>query len=142
MNMRVAAIDLGTARAGIAVSDELGALAHPRGVLNARSREALLRSIRELALTESIEAFLVGIPLDREGREGAEARRARAFAAQVTEVTGCKVVLWDERLTTVEATKRLRDGGHNARARRLKVDAAAACLMLQAWLDGRRGTAE
>lgn len=137
--MRVAALDLGKVRVGLAVSDELGALAHPRAPLDARNRKSLLAAIAEFAKSEEISRFVVGLPLDADGREGPSARRALSFAEQVAENTGLPVEMWDERFTTVEATRRLREGGRSAKKSRQRVDGAAACVMLQAWLDGRRG---
>src|SRR5260370_7759389 len=78
--MRVAAIDLGKARVGLAVSDELGVLAHPRDALDGKNRNRLLEALAELAKADDIERFLVGWPLDRSGGEGREAIRARSFA--------------------------------------------------------------
>ena len=137
--MRVAALDVGKVRIGLAVSDELGMLAHPRPAIDGRDRRRALREIVELAREEPVDRFVIGLPLDAEGREGPAARAARAFAETVAEATGCPVDLWDERFTTVEATRRLREGGHSAKKSRKKVDGAAACVMLQAWLDGRQG---
>jgi putative Holliday junction resolvase len=137
--MRVAALDVGKVRIGLAVSDELGMLAHPRPALDGRDRRRVLRELATFAREESVDRFVVGLPLDAQGREGPAARSARAFADQVAEATGCPVDLWDERFTTVEATRRLREGGHSAKKSRQRVDGAAACVMLQAWLEGRQG---
>ncbi len=135
---RVAAIDLGKVRVGIAVSDELGVLAHPRPHLDGTKRKALLASLAALARDEGITRFLVGLPLDMIGREGPPARRARDFAAAVAEAAGVEVELVDERLTTVEASRALRDGGVRGRERRERVDSAAAAVLLQSWLDAQR----
>jgi putative holliday junction resolvase len=137
--MRVAALDLGKVRIGLAVNDELGLMAHPRAALDARDRRALYAVLAEFAREETIELFLIGIPLDRDGAVGPAARKAETFAEQVKLATGCQVEFFDERLTTTEAHRRLREGGHNARSSRSKVDSAAACLMLQAWLDRHQG---
>src|SRR5579859_861334 len=138
--MRVAAIDLGKARVGLAVSDELGVLAHPRDALDGTRRTRLVEALAELARTEKIGRFLVGWPLNRAGEEGREALRARRFAQALADATHLDVELIDERFSTVEATRRLAEGGRAARERRPVVDSAAAALLLQAWLD--RGRAE
>jgi putative Holliday junction resolvase len=135
--MRVAAVDLGKVRVGLAVSDELGALAHPRPPLAGQNRKRLLAELSRLARDEKVERFLVGLPLDRMGAEGREADRARRFAQALADQTGRQVELVDERLSTVEATRRLREGGVNAKKGRQLVDGVAAAVLLQAWLDQR-----
>jgi putative Holliday junction resolvase len=77
---RVLAIDLGKARVGVAVTDELGLMAHTRPFLDGKSRKALLRALAELGREDHIQRFLVGLPLEMSGREGPAARRALAFA--------------------------------------------------------------
>ena len=115
-------------------------MAHPRPAIDGRDRRAALAALAALAAQEQLGLFVVGIPLDRDGADGPAARKARAFALAVQEATGCQVEMFDERLTTVEASRRLRDAGHGARAARARIDSAAACVMLQAWLDGRPGS--
>jgi putative Holliday junction resolvase len=133
--MRVAAVDLGKVRVGVAVSDELGALAHPRSALAGGNQKKLLADLALLAKTEGIRRFLVGHPLNQTGGEGREAARARKFAQALADATGLEVELVDERLSTVEATRRLAEGGISARDRRPLVDSASAAVLLQAWLD-------
>src|SRR4051812_13513724 len=135
--MRVAAIDLGKVRVGLAVSDELLAMAHPRPALSGANRRELLRQLVELARGEQIGRFLVGLPLNRSGGEGREADHARRFAQALADATGIDVELVDERLSTVEATRRLREAGVSARQGRSRIDGAAATVLLQAWLDHR-----
>jgi putative Holliday junction resolvase len=136
--MRVAALDLGTVRVGVSISDDLGIMAHPRPALDARNRKSLLEAVAAFAREEDIERFIVGLPLDDRGEQGPAAHKALAFAEQVHQTTRIPVDLWDERFTTVEAHRKLREGGRNARAARARVDSAAACIMLQAWLDRHR----
>jgi putative Holliday junction resolvase len=140
--MRVAAVDLGKVRVGLAVSDDLGVLAHPRTALAGINRKKLLGELSELARDEKIGRFLVGWPLDRKGNEGREAERARKFAQALADATGREVELVDERFSTVEASRRLAEGGVSAKRRRPIVDSASAAVLLQAWLDlGRRESA-
>lgn len=134
---RVAAVDLGKARVGVAVSDELGLLAHPRAALDGASLKALLKGLAELAQAEGIKRFLVGLPLDMRGTEGVSAKRAVRFCQKLADTTGCEVELVDERLTTVEATRRLREQGKKGCAVQDSVDSASAAIVLQQWLDGR-----
>jgi putative Holliday junction resolvase len=137
--MRVAAVDLGKVRVGLAVSDELGAMAHPRPPLPGQSPKKVFAELVRLAREENVERFLVGLPLDRQGAEGRAAERARRFAQALANQTGRNVELVDERLSTVEATRRLREGGVSAKKGRALVDGVAAAVLLQAWLDQRSG---
>jgi len=133
--MRVAAIDLGKVRVGVAVSDDLGLLAHPRAPLSGKSPKALLGELGKMARAEGIERFLVGLPLDKMGLEGREAQRARRFAQRLSDATGRLVELVDERLSTVEAARRLREHGVSAKRGRGRIDGEAAAVILQTWLD-------
>lgn len=136
--MRVAALDFGKVRIGLAICDELGLMSHPRPALDGRDRKRAIGELRRLVETEDLERFVVGIPLDSYGLPGPAARKAQAFAAELAQATGLPVDTIDERLTTVEATRRLREGGMDARKSRAHVDSASACILLQTWLDARR----
>lgn len=135
--MRVLAIDLGSVRVGVAVSDELGLMAHPRPHLPGGNLKRLLTAIRELATREGVEQFVVGLPRLLNGTEGREARDARRFGAALAQQTGLPVALVDEWLSTREAHARLKEGGHTQKDARSRVDSAAAAVLLQSWLDGR-----
>jgi putative holliday junction resolvase len=137
---RVAALDLGAARVGVAIADDLGFMAHPRGVLAARPRPVLLEKLKELAVAEQLERFVVGFPLDMRGTEGEAARRARDLAQAIADATGCDVELFDERLTTVQAQRALTASGLKREKARARIDEASAVAILQAWLDGRGGS--
>lgn len=132
---KVAALDLGKVRVGLAISDELGQLAHPRPPLDGKKRKALLQRLAELARDEPLERFLVGMPLGLGGEHGSAARRAVSFAQQVADATGLEVEMVDERLSTVEAQGRLAEMGVKGRATRDRIDGAAAAILLQSWLD-------
>jgi putative Holliday junction resolvase len=129
-------------RVGVAIDDELGVLAHPRGTLDGRDRRALLTALKQLADDERVTRFVVGLPLDMTGGEGAAAREARATAQQIADATGRAVELWDERLTTVQAQRSLRASEVHGKKARARIDEAAACAILQAWLDARAGAAK
>ena len=136
--MRAAAIDLGKVRVGLAVSDELGLLAHPRPFLAASSPGRLIDQLISWALDEGVDVFLVGLPRTLKGTEGPPARRARRFAEELERRSGLSVELVDERLTTREAGARLREQGLSARQARSRIDSASAAVLLQAWLDARQ----
>ena len=133
----MAALEFGKARIGVAGSDELGMMAHARPPIDGKNRKAYRNAIAALARAEQIDRFLVGLPVTMYGLEGDAAKRARAVAQDVADATGRDVELVDERLTTVQAKRELRASGVSSRDERGKIDGVAACILLQAWLDGR-----
>lgn len=132
---RVCALDLGGARVGVAVSDELGLYAHPRGVFDAKPRPKLLERLATLARDEEIARIVIGLPLDMRGVEGDAARKARALAQEIADATGCEVEMWDERLSTVQARRALAASEVHGKKARARIDEAAAVEILQSWLD-------
>ena len=138
---RTCALDLGKARVGLAIDDELGSMAHPRGTLDPRDRPAFLRALKTFADDEKVTRFIVGLPLDMRGGEGDAARGARGMAQLIADATGREIELWDERLTTVQARRALASSEVHGKKAKAKIDEAAACAILQAWLDRRRGGA-
>jgi putative pre-16S rRNA nuclease len=136
---KVLGIDAGERRIGIALSDELHLLATPLTILDRGNGLApVLDSLRELLQRESISRIIVGLPLHADGSEGPQARRARDFARVAERVLGQPVTLWDERLSTQEARSIIRSRGGR---RRRYVDAVAAAVILQDYLDVQRRTA-
>lgn len=135
---RTCGLDLGAARVGVAVDDELGLLAHPRPTLDGRDRGALVRALRDLAASEGIARFIIGFPLDMKGGEGEAARRARDLAQLIADQTGIAVELWDERLTTAQAQRALDASEVRGKKAKAAIDAAAAVVILQSWLDAHR----
>jgi putative Holliday junction resolvase len=141
--VRVVGVDLGERRIGVAVSDGTGTLASPRCTIE-RSGDAAADRAALAAVVEEVEArrVVVGLPLSLNGRRGPAARAAQADAdelAQLLAPRGVTVETFDERLTTVSASRSLRDAGLGGRAQRAKIDQSAAAVLLQAWLDGHRG---
>jgi putative Holliday junction resolvase len=133
--MRSAAIDLGKVRVGLAVSDELGLMAHARPFLDGRNPGRLVDALHQLATSEGIEVFVVGLPLAQDGNEGPAALRARTFAGKLQLVTRRRVILMDERYTTKQASQQLRMAGHDSKRQRTVIDSASAVVLLQAYLD-------
>jgi putative Holliday junction resolvase len=121
----------------VAVDDELGLMAHPRGTLDARDPQ-LDSALRRLADEEDVGHFVVGLPLDLRGGEGQAARDARALAQRVADATGRPVELWDERLSTVQAARGLAAAKVRGKKARAHIDEAAACAILQSWMDAHR----
>jgi len=130
-------IDLGRARIGLAIADEVLRTAHPHATVHRRGDAVDLAAIAEVARQYEVTLAVLGLPLNMDGTEGDSARFARAFAAKVGAALGVPVELHDERLSTFEAEGRLRERGVKARDQRGLIDAEAAAVILQAWLDGR-----
>ena len=130
---RVMAVDLGSVRTGVAVSDELGMLAQPWKTLPGgdKALDAVVSAVGELKPSR----VLIGLPRNMDGTYGPAAEHSRAFADQLRARIECMVDLWDERLTTVAAQRALRDSGRKARDQRGVVDQVAAQILLQSWLD-------
>lgn len=134
--MRYLGIDLGRARIGLALADDVLRTARPHSMVPRRSDAADLAAIGEVARAYEVERAVVGLPLNMDGSEGASARFARGFAGKLGAALGVPVELHDERLSTFEAEGRLRDQGVRARDQRALIDAEAAAVILQGWLDG------
>lgn len=139
--MRVLAVDPGSRRIGLALSDEAGAVALPLQTVERRSEEAAVRRIAEVAREQGAGEIVVGLPLELDGTEGPAARRARRFAEAVRREAEVPVVMWDERLTTLMAERALRDTGVCGSKRRRVVDQAAATVLLSGYLEARRARA-
>jgi putative Holliday junction resolvase len=131
---RILGIDFGHARIGVAVSDELGMLAHPVETIPARGDAA--QRIAEIVREKNAERVVIGLPRHMNGSVGEAARDALAFAEKLRTVLSCEVVTWDERLTTMAANRALRDSGQKTRNSRGFVDQVAAQMILQGYLDG------
>lgn len=138
--MRALGLDLGSKRIGVAVSDLSGTIASPLTVIQrGRSRQHDHRLIAELVSAEEAECVVVGMPRSLSGADGPAARAARIEASALASVVGVPVETYDERFTTVTANRALIEGGMRAPARRQVVDKVAAAVILQSWLDARRG---
>jgi putative holliday junction resolvase len=134
---RVLALDFGTRRVGVAVSDPLGISAQPHSVLDGED-PGLMESIGRLAADLPAERIVVGLPVSLNGSEGPAAATARRFAGEVAVATGLPVELLDERFTTVSAERVLVEAGLSGRRRRRVRDRVAAAVLLQSYLDGGR----
>lgn len=130
-------VDWGRRRVGVAVSDELGRMAHPLATLEPKSLAGLVQTLAGLAKERRAAAVVLGLPKHMNGTEGESAGAVRTLASKL-EAAGLPVIFWDERLSSWEAEGRLREGGgfHKAKER---VDRAAAALLLQSFLDKERG---
>lgn len=133
----VIGLDHGSRRIGIAVGSEETGLAFPRPALLRRSLSRDLEQIAALAGAEGTARVVLGLPRNMDGSEGPQAAAARAFGAQLTAI-GLEVDLVDERLSSWQAGDRLAAAGRRPERRSGEKDSAAACLILQEWLDRRR----
>ena len=134
---RVLAVDLGTVRVGLALSDPLRITGQPMGRLPRRALRDDLGALIDVVRANDVAVVVVGHPLLMSGTVGERALDAQAFAERLRASIACPVVLWDERLTTVQAERALLEGNVSRRNRRKVVDAAAAALLLQSWLDAQ-----
>jgi putative holliday junction resolvase len=137
---RALAVDLGSRRIGLALSDRAGSMAFPHSVLERTADPAVdLAAIAAVVTETGASVVVVGLPLSLDGSDGPAARLARGQAAELQAVLGgIKVVLFDERLTTVSAHAALASAGRRGRERRAMVDSAAAAVLLSSWLDAGR----
>jgi putative holliday junction resolvase len=135
--MSFLAIDPGSRRHGAAVSDELGICARPMPVIPAQHEHEALAAIVRLASDWAATRIIVGLPLNMDGTEGPSAKAARTLGEKVQAATGVEVVFWDERLTTDEAERALRDEGRSFRQRKQMVDSRSAQIILQSYLDAK-----
>ena len=138
--MSVLGLDFGERRIGVAASDALGITARPLSVIERESRREDIARIGELASRRKVKVIVVGLPLNMDGSAGPAARRARRFAAALRRELGLEVEEWDERLSTVEAERALVVSDERRARRREVRDGVAAALILQSYLDARRGT--
>lgn len=140
---RVAGIDFGTVRIGVAVSDPQRTIASPLVTYTRRGAEADARYFRQLVADERIVLFVVGLPVHLSGRESQLSAAARRFADWLAETTGVEVVLFDERFSTAEAEAMLDAAGLTSKNRRARRDMLAAQILLTAFLEsGAQGHAE
>lgn len=142
MKGRLLAVDWGERRIGLALSDESQVLAQPFTTLTRRpgKRFPLTRLLAHAA-AQGVVGVVVGLPLDAAGDEGDAARAARALAEDIRRRSALPVDLWDERMTTARSLRAIRAMGGDTRGRKADVDALAATVLLQHYLDARRGSA-
>ena len=135
MATRVLAIDFGTKRMGLAVSDALGITAQGLATLERVRIADDLEHIRKLVEEYAAERVIVGNPISKAGAETAMSGQVAAFAEKLRRILACPVELWDERLTSAEANRMLRESGIGIEKRRRATDRVAATLLLQSYLD-------
>jgi putative Holliday junction resolvase len=133
--MRILGLDVGSKRIGIAISDELGWTAQGITTLHRRNGEGDLRAIRDIARQYGVEKIVVGLPRNMDGSLGPQAQMAIGFVQELREILDVPIITWDERLSTIEATKMLIRADLSRKKRKRKVDMTAAIIILQSYLD-------
>lgn len=134
---RILGIDYGDARTGIAISDLLCSIVGSTTVIHSRRPEKTLEEICKIVQENEIEEIVMGLPRNMDGSEGPRAELCREFARQVEQAAGLPVKLWDERRTTVEAHNILSEHNYHGKKRKNTVDAVAASLILEGYLNFR-----
>ena len=132
---KIMALDYGDARTGVAISDLMCSIVGSTCVIPSRNTEKAIADIVKLAKDNSVGQIIVGLPKNMDGTEGVRAELCRDFAARIGEVTGLPVTMWDERRTTVEAHNILSQHNYHGKKRKNTVDAVAASLILEGYLN-------
>jgi len=136
---RVMAVDWGSRRVGVAVSDETGTIARPLPTLEVTTPQDAVGKLAAIASEWSVQEIVVGLPLHMDGSEGASAKESQRLAQNLgARLPGVRLVLVDERLSSVRAEAILRERGEKARGRKERLDQVAASLLLQEYLDSGR----
>ena len=136
--MKYLGLDVGDRRVGAAVGDDELRIATPVDVIERKSIEEDARSIGDLQKKYSAEHLVVGLPRNMDDSSGAQAEAVQAYGAMVARVLGLPLTFWDERLTTIEATERIHAGGGKGKKSRRTLDAIAASVILQDFLDSQQ----
>lgn len=134
---RILALDLGSRRIGLAVTDALGITAQPLRTLNRKNNKADFAALLRLVRKHGVSEIVLGLPLTMRGESGTQAEKASAFAEELRAASGLPVHLIDERLTSAAAHRLLDESGLTREQRKGKVDAMAAVMILQSFLEAR-----
>jgi putative holliday junction resolvase len=137
LNGRILGLDVGSRRIGVAVSDPLGITAQGLETLERKNKRQDLAHLGEVIREYQVQEIVVGLPLRMSGVEGTQAEKIRAFAEGLRKQFGLPVHLWDERLTSAEANRLLRETELSIKKRGRAVDKMAAVLILQGWMEAR-----
>ncbi len=135
--MRILALDHGTKRIGVAVSDETKTIAQPLEYIPAEPFAGFLERLRQLIREKEIDLILIGLPRNMDGSYGPAAEKVQTFAGVLGGAITVPIKMWDERLTSAQANRVLIQGGARRAKRKEKVDQTAAAILLQSYLDGK-----
>lgn len=135
--MRILALDHGTRRIGVAVSDETKTIAQPLEFIPAEPFAKFLERLRQILDEKEVDVILLGMPRNMDGSYGPAAEKVEAFASVLRSAVTVPIKMWDERLTSTIANRILIQGGVRRDKRKEKVDKMAAAVLLQSYLDGQ-----
>ena len=135
---KIMGIDYGDARTGVAISDLMCTIVGSTAVVPSRNTDKAIADIVKLCKDNTVGQIVVGLPKNMDGTEGVRAELCREFAARLAEATGLPVTMWDERRTTVEAHNILSQHNYHGKKRKNTVDAVAAALILEGYLNSRK----
>ncbi|MBQ8568795.1 MAG: Holliday junction resolvase RuvX [Oscillospiraceae bacterium] len=138
--MRIMAVDFGDSRTGLAVCDKSEFLASPLTVIHEKNFDRCLEKTAEYARQENIEEIVVGFPKNMNNTVGERAEKCSLFGNKLEEMTGIKVIMWDERCTTVSAHQYLNETNVRGKKRKNVVDAVAAVIILESYMGYRKNT--
>ncbi len=138
--MRILALDVGEKRIGVALSDPTGLLASPLTTIESKGQDFDIDEVLRLAEEHEAGEIVIGLPLSMSGRRGPQAGRVDAFVKAMAERTDIPLKSMDERLSSVQAERMLRESGVEPSKNKARVDSAAAAIVLQSYLDSRRIT--
>ncbi|MEE1075364.1 MAG: Holliday junction resolvase RuvX [Acutalibacteraceae bacterium] len=138
--MIIMSVDLGKARTGIAASDNSESFAFPKKVITEYNEEKLINKVCDSAKELGAELIVVGFPKNMDGSEGSRAEECKAIAKKITEQCGIKTVMWDERCTTISAHTALNYTNTRGKKRKEVVDAVAAVIILEDYLNFRKNS--
>ena len=137
--MRILGIDFGDARMGLAISDPTGFLAGGIGTVKVTGMNKAIAEAAAAAVEKGAELIVVGLPVNMDGSEGERADRCRYFAEKLSEATGIKTVMYDERRTTILAAGFMSETGTFGKKRKDSIDTLSAQIILQSYLDRKKG---
>jgi putative Holliday junction resolvase len=131
-------IDPGSARVGLALSDDLGMMAHPLETVKVKGANDLITHIAGVIRREKVAVVVIGLPRNMDGSHGPAAQKTKEFGEKLrAKIHDCQIVYWDERMTSVAAQRALHDAGRNAKNSRGVIDQVAAQMILQGYLDAQ-----
>lgn len=137
--MRYLALDVGDERIGVAISDPEGILARPLEVIPRRPGPSSFLRLAEIIAENQVDVIVVGLPLLEDGTEGKQVQSTRAYVRGLAKYVDIPIVYWDERYSTSRATEIMIESGRKRRRRQERIDAVAAAVILQEYLDNKAG---